>query len=106
MVRDARRERRDSYHLDVAGLFDRLAFRRSIESELARPLRRQELELPPALTGLNPLPNSRFFATGPGARTAGGLFSPDGVHPTTIGYASWNSSKVCCGLGPDARLAE
>ena len=32
------------------------------------------------------MPNTRFFASGPDGRTDGGLFSLDGIHPTTIGY--------------------
>jgi hypothetical protein len=30
--------------------------------------------------------DQRFFASGPGGRTDGGLFSPDGIHATTIAY--------------------
>jgi hypothetical protein len=32
------------------------------------------------------VPSTRFFQSGPEGRTDGGLFSLDGVHPTTIGY--------------------
>ena len=32
------------------------------------------------------MPNTRFFRSGPGGRTDGGLFSLDGVHPTTTAY--------------------
>ena len=33
------------------------------------------------------MPNTRFFRAGPEGRTDGGLFSLDGVHPTTtVGY--------------------
>ena len=43
--------------------------------------------MPDALNRLSPPPDSQFFAVGPnGQRTAGGLFSLDGVHPTTIAY--------------------
>jgi hypothetical protein len=35
---------------------------------------------------MNPPPSSRFFRSDASGRTAGGLFSLDGVHPTTIGY--------------------
>ena len=38
------------------------------------------------LKALSPEPDSRFFVAGPEGRTQGGLFSLDGVHPTTIGY--------------------
>jgi hypothetical protein len=77
---------RDWYVFDVAGMLDRLAQRRYIESPPARPPWWTPYELPPALTSLTPVPNSKFFACGPGGRTDGGLFSLDGVHPTTVGY--------------------
>jgi hypothetical protein len=35
---------------------------------------------------MTPIPNTGFFRSGPEGRTDGGLFSLDGVHPTTIGY--------------------
>jgi lysophospholipase L1-like esterase len=89
VVRQARSDAtdpRDWYVFDVAGMLDRLAQRRYIESPAARPPWWTPYELPAALTALNPVPNSRFFASGPGGRTDGGLFSLDGVHPTTVGY--------------------
>lgn len=85
-VRDARNEGRDWLLLDVAGILDRLAARRYIDDPLARPDWWRKYELPPELAALSPEPNSRFFASGPDGRTNGGLFSLDGVHPTTIGY--------------------
>ena len=85
-VRDARENGRDWYLFDVAGLLDRLAARRYIEDPLARPEWWRKYDLPPELRALTPEPNSRFFASGPKGRTDGGLFSLDGVHPTTIGY--------------------
>ncbi|HWJ49720.1 MAG TPA: hypothetical protein VNR42_01790, partial [Solirubrobacteraceae bacterium] len=42
--------------------------------------------LPDALKELTPPPDSHFFASDPGGRTAGGLFSLDGIHPTTVAY--------------------
>jgi len=43
--------------------------------------------LPPELASLEPEPNSKFLiADKNGIRLQGGLFSLDGVHPTTIGY--------------------
>lgn len=86
VVRDARNEGRDWLLLDVAGILDRLAARRYIDDPLARPGWWQKYELPPELAALSPEPDSRFFASGPDGRTHGGLFSLDGVHPTTIGY--------------------
>ncbi len=85
-VRDARKDGRDWFLFDVAGLLDRLAARRYIEDPLARPDWWRKYELPPELRALSPEPDSRFFASGPEGRTQGGLFSLDGVHPTTIGY--------------------
>jgi hypothetical protein len=42
--------------------------------------------LPPELQALKPIPDSLFFRSDPHGRTAGGLFSLDGIHPTTIAY--------------------
>lgn len=89
VVRDARNdenEKRDWYLFDTAGLLDRLASRRYIEDPQARPEWWSPYELPGELEALSPVPNSRFFESGPEGRTSGGLFSLDGVHPTTIGY--------------------
>jgi hypothetical protein len=67
-----------------------LASRRYIEDPLARPDWWEKVggdyKLPPALQKLSPVPNSRFFRSGANGRTDGGLFSLDGIHPTTIGY--------------------
>lgn len=85
-VIQARKEGRDWYLLDVAGVLDRLACRRYIDDPGARPAWWRPYELPAELRALSPVPDSRFFASGPGGRTAGGWFSLDGTHPTTIGY--------------------
>jgi hypothetical protein len=85
-VEDARNENLDWYLFEVAGLLDRLAARRYIEDPQARPTWWRKYELPPELKALSPEPDSRFFVAGPEGRTQGGLFSLDGVHPTTIGY--------------------
>jgi hypothetical protein len=79
--------KRDWYLLDIAGLLDRLAARRYISDPNARPSWWTPYPLPPALAALTPLPDSRFLTSdGKGGRATGGLFSLDGVHPTTIGY--------------------
>jgi hypothetical protein len=79
--------KRDWYLLDMAGVLDRLAARRYISDPNARPSWWTPYPLPPALAGLNPVPDSRFLTSdGNGGRATGGLFSLDGVHPTTIGY--------------------
>jgi lysophospholipase L1-like esterase len=89
VVKDARSDRsdpRDWYVFELAGLLDRLAQRRYIDSPAARPAWWTPYALPAALQALSPVPNSRFFASGPTGRTSGGLFSLDGVHPTTAAY--------------------
>jgi hypothetical protein len=77
----------DWYLFDVAGMLDRLASRRYIESIPARPPWWSEYQMPPELAALKPKLDSRFFAVDDqGARSQGGLFALDGVHPTTVGY--------------------
>jgi hypothetical protein len=89
-VKEARLEGRDWYVFETAGLLDRLASRRYIQDINARPSWWDKVggkyELPPALQALNPIPDSRFFVSNSQGRTQGGLFSLDGIHPTTIGY--------------------
>ncbi|HSK27362.1 MAG TPA: hypothetical protein VK894_10685 [Jiangellales bacterium] len=85
-VEAARRDQLDWNVVDLGALLDRLATRRYLESPWARPTWWTPYELPPELKALDPVPNTRFFWSGPGGRTDGGLFSLDGVHPTTIGY--------------------
>lgn len=78
---------RDWLVLDVAGLLDRLASRRYIEDVNARPPWWTPYPLPGAVAALQPAIDSRFLAgDGKGGRAHGGLFSLDGVHPTTIAY--------------------
>lgn len=86
-VRAAREDGLDWYLFDLGGLLDRLATRRYVDSPWARPTWWEPYELPEALRRLDPVPSTRFFRSGPQGRTDGGLFSLDGVHPTTIGYA-------------------
>lgn len=89
-VRAGRNEGRDWYVFETAALLDRLASRRYIEDPAARPEWWNkvggEYKLPPELQALSPVPDSRFYRSGPSGRTHGGLFSVDGIHPTTIGY--------------------
>jgi hypothetical protein len=82
----ARRDGLDWYLFDMGSVLDRLATRRYINSPWARPSWWTPYPLPPQLLALNPVPNTRFFRSGPGGRTDGGLFSLDGIHPTTVGY--------------------
>jgi hypothetical protein len=90
VVSQGRTEGRDWYVFETAGLLDRLASRRYIEDPEARPdwwdKVGGEYQLPPELQALSPVPDSRFYRSGPQGRTSGGLFSLDGIHPTTIGY--------------------
>ncbi|URD48281.1 hypothetical protein [Chroococcidiopsis sp. CCNUC1] len=89
-VRKARTEGRDWYLFDLAGLLDRLAQRRYIETPRARPSWWKEIggeyQLPSQLQKLDPKPDSRFSISDATGRKQGGLFSLDGIHPTTIGY--------------------
>jgi hypothetical protein len=90
-VKQARKEGRDWYLFETAGLLDRLAVRRYLEDPTARPSWWNEVggqyPMPPELQALSPVPDSRFFiSNSTGQRVQGGLFSLDGIHPTTIGY--------------------
>jgi hypothetical protein len=86
-VEQARQNGLDWYLFDLAGLLDRLAYRRYIEDPNAQPAWWRPYELPPALAALDPPPDTRFLVWERGGRRLrGGLISLDGVHPTTIGY--------------------
>lgn len=86
-VADARRSGKDWYLCDIAGLLERVASRRYIDDVNARPPWWTPYPLPKALADLVPVPDSRFLtADGRGGRASGGLFSLDGVHPTTVAY--------------------
>jgi lysophospholipase L1-like esterase len=86
-VRAARQEGLDWLLMDTCGLMDRVAARRYILDVSARPPWWTPYKFPPVVAALNPPPDSRFFASGPDGRTAGGIFTLDGVHPTTTAYA-------------------
>jgi hypothetical protein len=85
-VAAARQDGLDWYLFDLGGFLDRLASKRYLSDPAARPDWWTPYPLPPELASLDPVPNTRFFASGPNGRTDGGLFSLDGIHPTTIGY--------------------
>jgi hypothetical protein len=85
-VAKAREDGLDWYLFDVGGFLDRLASKRYLADPAARPKWWTPYPLPPELASLDPEPNTRFFSSGPAGRTDGGLFSLDGIHPTTIGY--------------------
>lgn len=87
MVKQARGEGRDWRLLDLAGYLDRLAARRYLDDpQMTPPSWWEPYPLPEPLAAMRPVPDSRFFSSGPSGRTQGGLFSLDGIHPTTIGY--------------------
>ena len=80
-------DQRDWFLLDIAGLLDRLASRRYITDPSARPDWWTPYPLPAPIKALVPVPDSLFLTgDGQGGRATGGLFSLDGVHPTTVGY--------------------
>lgn len=89
-VRQARQEGRDWYLFELAGLLDRVAFRRYLEDPAARPSWWEQVggayPLPAALQLLSLPPDSRFFQSNHSGRLQGGIFSLDGIHPTTIAY--------------------
>jgi hypothetical protein len=86
-VAEARESGLDWYLFDLGALLDRLAWKRYLTDPAARPAWWTPYPLPPELASLDPVPDTRFFASGPDRRrTAGGFFSLDGIHPTTIGY--------------------
>jgi lysophospholipase L1-like esterase len=89
-VRQARNQGRDWYLFDLCGLLDRLAYKRYLTHPEAKPSWWDDVggayPLPDDLLALDPVPDTRFFESDTNGRRAGGLFSLDGVHPTTIGY--------------------
>ena len=72
--------------LDIAGILDRLAYRRYIIDDEARPDWWQPYDLPDEYRELSPRPDTRFIKSDRFGRIEGGLFGLDGIHPTTIGY--------------------
>jgi hypothetical protein len=82
-VRTARVQGRDWLLFDLCAVLDGLA-RRRFEDDRAAADRNgwQPYPLPPPLADLD----TRFFRSNRNGRSAGGLFSLDGVHPTTSAY--------------------
>jgi hypothetical protein len=83
-VREARRDGLDWYVLDLAGVLDRLAYRRYVLDPSARPAWWTPYPLPSELEALGV--DSRFFESDSTGLRQGGLFALDGVHPTAVGY--------------------
>jgi hypothetical protein len=75
---------KDWFIIDFHKLLDELAFRRYQEDpSVPRPDGWQPYKLPPEYEKLNL--DTRFLRSRQGQLVAGGLFSLDGVHPTTVG---------------------
>ena len=74
--------------VDICDLLDRLAVKRRGHSDKPElPLEELLEEVPThPLLKLNPKPSVLFFESSDSNREAGGLFSLDCFHPTTIGY--------------------
>ncbi|GAA3632613.1 hypothetical protein [Microlunatus ginsengisoli] len=72
--------------VDVAGILDRLAYRRYLIDSEAQPSWWTPYDLPDEYRQLSPIPDSRYFRSDRFGRCEGGLFALDAVHPTTIGY--------------------
>jgi len=85
-VEEARVKGLDWRVLDIAGILDRLAYRRYMVDEQAQPPWWTPYVLPEAYRTLSPQPDTRFYRSDRFGRLSGGLFALDGVHPTTIGY--------------------
>lgn len=85
-VKAARQQGHDWYLLDLCGTLDRLATRRYIDDPMARPAWWTPYELPGPLAALVPPVSTGFFNSNKEGRLRGGIFSLDGVHPTTVGY--------------------
>jgi len=83
-VRAARTAGLDWYLLDIAGILDRMAYRRYVTDEDAQPDWWTEYEFPPEVEHLGV--DTRFFRSDQTGRKEGGVFALDGVHPTTVGY--------------------
>jgi len=86
-VAEARHDGLDWRVMELAGVLDRLAFRRYLDDpQVDRPGWLTPYKLPPALANLDPMPDSRFFASDEDGRVKGGLISLDGIHATTVAY--------------------
>ena len=75
----------DWFLVDTHWTLERLAFRRYVEdSSIPPPPGWSPYELPDAYIDLNL--NTKFLRAKRGRRISGGIFSLDGIHPTTVGY--------------------
>jgi hypothetical protein len=70
--------------VDICSVLDGLAFRRFLDDPRARPRGWQPTVLPDPVADRKL--DTRFYKARDGTIEQGGLFSLDGVHPTTVGY--------------------
>jgi hypothetical protein len=83
-VRKDRDDPRDWYVFDLGALLDRMAFKRYLTDPETQPPWWTPYPMPAEVAALDPPLDTRFFAADSRGRRQGGLFSLDGVHPTTI----------------------
>ena len=77
--------REEWFLVDIHWALERIAFRRYIEDpSVPPPPGWSQYELPSLMQALGV--DTRFLRASQGARIAGGLFSLDGIHATTVGY--------------------
>ncbi len=102
-VAEGRNQDRDWRVFDLAGMIDRLAYRRYLIDDEAQPPWWTPYRLPDPYLALSPQPDNRFFGSDHFGRFKGGLVALDGVHPTTIGYGlvAHEIMKVMAGAGVD-----
>ncbi|MBA8793792.1 hypothetical protein FHX74_001397 [Friedmanniella endophytica] len=111
MVRAARSgpAPRDWLLFDLSALLDRLATKRYLRDPSAKPAWWTPYPLPAELTALDPVPNTVFLSAKPGGgRADGGLFSLDGVHPTTVAYGlvADELARIMAGAGVEFRSSD
>lgn len=109
-VQTAREQGGNWFLYDLCALLDGVAFRRYLTDPIARPEDYEPYPLPPELLALDPVPDTRFYGADASGRTQGGLFSLDGIHPTTVGQGliahDLLQTLQSVGLAPDEALID
>lgn len=83
--RETEGKSKDWFIVDIHWALERLAFRRYMEDpSVPPPPGWSPYELPDAYEKLNL--NTKFLRADQGERVSGGIFSLDGIHPTTVAY--------------------
>jgi hypothetical protein len=78
-------QKQDWFMVDLHWALERLAFRRYAEDpSVPPPPDWSPYQLPAAIEALKL--DTRFLMAEQGKRISGGIFSLDGIHPTTVGY--------------------